>query len=458
MRHLLVVCCWLAWVGNAAVAQTNPAPPVDDPNTAAAAKVASLYQAWAAEHDSAKRADLAGQLIQAIIHDYDKQHVDIADEVARDGLPRNDVRFYGTVSKVLLSTRITLPGVHDISCEFPASPVFRRIAANRVEAWTAKEGWLFDGQGKVLVHVNVPRRDGAGREWFGAFLPDGTWVTTDIWDNDQQLNCYDAHGKWLWELTGKEIFTRLPKLPADTYEPDVPRLIDWARADKTGKSWLVSVGANLTMQEALVDERGRVKKLPAEASLWGQVYPRSMGVRGGYVAFSIDSDDGKESFGFTTVAHGPNSNWPSFTASSGWGMTLHDPTLSFGFWPHSHAVYIQQEGADAQSPDIIWSFDAKGRYQGEVTGASFGDAANGRDLLVKDADDRVLRISLGKAGLAIPDARQFSWPDGSVAVPLALYDDLHLGFFLRGAGMAAATDDARRARGAADVVLAKWKD
>ena len=55
--------------------------------------------------------------------------------------------------------------------------VVRRMTRARFELWTSKRGWLFDRSGKVLSEAVPPRRDGEGREWYGAFLPDGRWVT-----------------------------------------------------------------------------------------------------------------------------------------------------------------------------------------------------------------------------------------------------------------------------------------
>jgi hypothetical protein len=448
---------WLAMSLSAAelLAATDATPAATDPGTEARGQVPNLYQAWKTESDPVKRMQVADLLLDAIIKCYENQQLDIADEVARDGVPRKEAAAPRDFIKATLRPLMTLPDVHTI--EYPASPVFRRISATRFEAWTSKEGWLFDQDGKVLAHVVVPRRDGVGREWFGAFLPNGHWITTDLWAEDKQVNAFDAQGRWLWELAGEKILAANP-LPSDDFEPHPKPLIDWARADKTGKRWLVSVGSNLSQVSVLVDQTGGITKLPKGVTEWSEVYPRAMGVRGGYVAFGTSSDDSAASLGFTTVAHGPFSNWPAFDTSLGWGVRMHDTTLSFGFWPRSHAVYIEQRGPDGLSPDLIWVFDAKGRYQGEVHGFHLGDAANGRDLLLTDVDSRVLRVALNQSGLSVPKARQFLWPDGSVAVPLTIYDDLHLGFFQRGLGIASLTNDARGARSTADIVLAKFEN
>jgi hypothetical protein len=436
-------------------AATDVTPSATDPGAEERVRVPNLYQAWKTESDPERRREKADLLLDAIINCYGNQPLDLADEVARNGLPRKEAVAPKDSTKVTLRPLMTLPDVHTI--EYPASPVFRRISATRFEAWTSKEGWLFDQDGKVLAHVVVPRRDGVGREWFGAFLPNGHWITTDLWAEDKQVNAFNAQGRWLWEIPGEKILAASP-IPSDSLDMHPKPLIDWARADKTGKRWLVSVGADISEVSVLVDQKGGITKLPKGVTVWSEVYPRAMGVRGGYVAFGTSSDDGAASLGFTTVAHGPSCNWPIFDISLGWSVRMHDTTLSFGFWPRSHAVYIEQRGPDGYSPDLIWVFDAKGRYQGEVHGFHLGDAANGRDLLLTDADSRVLRVSLNQSGLSVPQARQFFWPDGSVAVPLTMYDDLHLGFFQRGTGIASLTDDAREARSKADIVLAKFRN
>ncbi len=180
-----------------------------------------------------------------------------------------------------------------------------------------------------------------------------------------------------------------------------------------------------------------------------------------FTAYYIDSDDGRESLHRNEAGHGIGVGWPDYNLSTGWRAVIGEGTSEFGFWPGSHQIYI--EGLQSMPepwhlPHRVWFFDADGKYQGEVIGSHLGDAANRRDLLVQDADDRVLRIASQKAGIAIQDVRRFAWSDGTTAIPLALYDDLKLGFFLRGAGVQGFTDDARRARNNAEVVLAKWQD
>jgi hypothetical protein len=413
-----------------------------------------------AEHDPAKRRDLAEQLVDAVIHEYNNPQTDIVDEVARDGTPKNEIKSSAPVRTVTLGPLTVLSGVNANPDQYPRSPVFRRISSNRIELWTSNEGWLFDGKGKLLADVKVPRRDGDGREWFGAFLPDGNWITTDIWKEDKQINAYDANGKWRWEVLGDKILSQLPRT-ATGDDPEYPQkpLIEWARADRKGNGWLVSVGANGLSSFALVNEKGAVKALPASASLWGLVYPRAMGVRGMYSSLYIDSGDGKETLHFESASHGVYVGWPNYDLSNKWRVVISEGNDQFGFWPHSHDVYIEGQQSVPEPwhlPPRVWFFSADGKYKGEVIGSRLGDAANGRNLLIQDADDQVVQVESKATGLAIRDVCTFTWPEGTTAVPLAVYDDLKIGFFLRGPGMQGLTDDARRARAGAEVVLAKW--
>ncbi len=199
MCRLAIMIFLLGLAFRSSPAQTNQSSPIPpqttfDYRSAAASQASALHDAWAAERNPVKRRDLAEQLVQAVIHDYDKQQTEIVDEVARDGALKNEIQSPLPAREVKLDPLTMLAGVHVNSEDYPPTPVFRRMTLTRFEAWTSKEGWLFDATGKVRADVKVPRRDGTGQEWFGAFLPDGTWITTDLWSNDEQLNCFSSFG------------------------------------------------------------------------------------------------------------------------------------------------------------------------------------------------------------------------------------------------------------------------
>jgi len=444
--------------GYSIAGQTGTPPSLYDANVPAEPQVPKLYAAWKAERNPDRRASIGSDLVDAIIHEFELPQVDIADEVARDGLPIRILTPPEPV-KVRLTALEALKGVR-AKDDYPASPVLRRVAADRVEAWTSGEGWLFNGKGHLLTHVKVPRRDGTGREWFGAFLPDGTWITTDLWDQDEQINAFNAHGKWLWELKGTDILKHLPPPSADTADPNAKPLICWARADRIGQGWVVCVGEDWNTTCALVAESRTVAPIPDGENEWGLVYPRAMGTRGfPGMGMGISSDDGKDQLGRDEPMHGIGVGWPKYFVTLGnWSRVIYTGDRHFGFWPRSHAVFIETLGNEFLSPHRVWFFDDAGRYAGQITGSYLGDAANKYGLLVTIPGGGVATIMPDSHGTTATQVRAFTWPDGSRAVPLALYDDLHLGFFLRGPEISDSDPQtADLARAAADIVLARWR-
>jgi hypothetical protein len=430
----------------------------DDGKPAPHDLIAPLEQQWKAERDPAKRADLAHQLVEAIIHDYDEQPVAIADEVARDGLPENRLAAPAPRSVALEPVHL-LAGAHSDVLQ-DMNPVMRRLAANRIEAWMPKEGWLFDSHGRLLADVHVPRRDGSGRQWFGAFLPDARWITTDLWNDDRQLTCFDPHGDPRWELPGSRIVAAVQAVnPTGVLVPS----IGWARADRTGRAWLVSVGQNSTRGFARITPGKEITALPNNVKLWQQVYFRSMDVRGMYTELFIDSDDAKVSLARSAAGHGAEVGWPTYSLagsslSTPLNVTVNEGNDHFGFWPHEHDLYLEAGNPWQGSPPTrVWFFTADGRYCGDIAATFLGDAANGRDLLVQTDAGDVATVHRSTDGtVSATEARRFTWPDGMPAFALAVYDDLKLGFFLRGPGILGKTDSAEKARANADMVLARW--
>ena len=472
MRPVLgVISFWLMVWPLTAENATNAAAPISpvggvvdstaDPGAESRAQIPGLYQAWKAESDPTKRAQLAGQLVDAVIHCYQNQPTAIADEVARGGLPQREFIFSGAPDEVKLWPIQMLGEAHAGDDSYPPGVVFRRMTRSRFEAWTAREGWLFNTKGKMLADAHVPRRDGTGSEWYGAFLPDGTWITTDLWENDEQLNCFSADGHWRWELTGKAMLARLPKPKENPDEApedaQIASSIGWARCDKTGARWLVCLGRDGNRINAFVSpHRGSVPE-PKGRSMWSEVYPRAMGVRGFYIFLGIDSDDGKASLSRNEAGHGVEVGWPYYQMTEGgWSGVVYGGTNEFGFWPGTHDFYLHAGEENTRAPGRTWFFDRTGRYLGETVGTYLGDVSNGRDIELNAGDNRVETLRRTAGSVEISQARDFTWTDGAPALPLAIYEDIRLGFFLRGPDIAGETDDARRARAKAEVVLATW--
>ena len=112
--------------------------------------------------------------------------------------------------------------VHDLSPvatqlkESDYTTVWRRITKDRFEMWTPTSGELFDATGEKISQARVSRGDGWGREWYGAFLPDGRWVTTDLDEFDNRLSLFSSKGKKLKTIKGD---TLIPPRPAEESLP-----------------------------------------------------------------------------------------------------------------------------------------------------------------------------------------------------------------------------------------------
>ncbi|PYI75033.1 MAG: hypothetical protein DMF04_11345, partial [Verrucomicrobia bacterium] len=170
-------------------------------------QVADLRSQWWGEADPARKEELADALSQAAIRtsgeaevagntDAIKQALDAVIEVATAGRHQgNEIRVTGEDRPLPLHPLciIEADGEHDW--------VIRRATSNRVEIWLPRHGWLFDSKGNIVNQARPPRRDGVGRDWYGAFLPDGRWVTTDLWGYDKVLTFFSRDGRWLREIS-----------------------------------------------------------------------------------------------------------------------------------------------------------------------------------------------------------------------------------------------------------------
>ena len=152
-----------------------------------------------------------------------------------DRLAESEIHVLTPVTTCDVTILDLMPLVCPASGQTPAcGTVWRRITKDRFEVWTPKTGKLFDASGKLVATVKVPRGDGWGREWYGAFLPDGCWVTTDLNERDDRLTMFSAKGKRMWSIKGA---TLIPQKTDDDSYRSLP-LIAWARAAKDGKSWV----------------------------------------------------------------------------------------------------------------------------------------------------------------------------------------------------------------------------
>jgi hypothetical protein len=427
----------------------------DDWQAQAKQKTQDAYKLWVVEKSQARQSDVSSDLIADAVESGDKN---IVAEVLRGGPHREKlVLLPKETTQVVVQKLSTLEGVtsaQDDASQYDHSsnPIFRRITANCFEAWTPTDGWLFDAKGKLLRHVKVPRRDGTGRKWYGAFLPSGRWITTDLWNDDRQLNCYDSAGKNIWELRGRNMIfpptDPAAKEPApgaaDPGEDEDP--VRWARSDKDGKGWVACPGF-YDPQYVWVSPEGKPKPVPGN-NPWALTYPRAMLAKDTpQHTLGIPSDDGTQILGQTFAWHGNWIDFPTYRVAS-WPRddVIPEGDVYFGFWPGSHDAWVEADhvtydhmGNQGASEKKIWFLDENGKYVAEMNDVSWlGDAADGKSLLVHDAQHRAVTISAGPKAIRM---RQFE-AAGQVLMPVALYDDLKLGFFLD--------------PGVSGIVLARW--
>ena len=410
-------------------------------------------RAWRLERDPATRRKLGGNLLD-LIHmgsslsiDLPPQSLEIAEEIDRDGAPKNKLEPPAAPKVITLRSVLQLTDVASIgNPDF--SPVFRRISADRVEVWSRYQGWLFDRHGHLINHVHLSKRGDNGSEWYGAFLPDGQWITS-YRDGNNQINAYSRSSKWRWELPGEQIIAKLPPpvWAGEKVEWSIAPSIAWARADKSGLRWEVGLGQDFSRGFALVDPHGHVEPLGADANIWSYVYPRSMGVRGNSVTQDfIPSDDGKMVLTQTEPMHGSWVDWFSYVIcdwrklafvlpgeeSTSANLVIANGDFNFGFWPKSYAVYIESESMDKVPVSRVWFFDDHLKYEGEMTASFLADAANGADLLLLAKGGQVDQVHRFAGKPAIVEERAYVWPGGTPAIPTALFDDLKFGFFSHG--------------------------
>ena len=294
----------------------------------------------------------------------------------------------------------------------------RRMTKGSFEIWSSKHGWLFDAKGKLLNEAFPPRRDGVGREWFGAFLPDGRWVTTDLWELDKTLTFFSKAGKWIKEINGKDLY---PANPDSSCELN---LIAWARCDKEGKGWVVSIGEYPGNAHVFVRPNGKAQLLEYTNQpwdkLWKLCYPRDLEPKGHRQALTY-SDDLKRLIQVGRPGHGPMIEYPSFS----WGdkdiLTNHKVVPfggNFGFLPNSHDVFI--EGSKT------WFFDEHGKCRAWIGASYLADSSEAKETWYVDPDQIV--VTLGSD--LKPHSRIRFVIDETNANPVKLFTDLRIGFFL----------------------------
>jgi len=337
--------------------------------------------------------------------------------------------------------------------EYRGNPfIFRRMTGKRFELWTSKHGWLFDSKGNLINEANPPRRDGHGREWYGAFLPDGSWVTTDLGDADSRLSFFTREGQLNREIKGAHLALSAEEVDADKDAGRYANIIGWCRCDKNGRGFVASVGSEDGWAKVFVTPDGKARPI-SWSEPWQLCYPRDLEAKGFFPLYR-PSDDGKLWLYREEAGHGPGVGFPSFTTSSAapkkdwftaeqqreniFSACIPGGTHDFGFLPGSHTAFIDadvnydngySEPAPTAQKDRVptksWFFSPKGDCLGWVNAHYLCDSDRGKTLWFTNDDGDILQLSSDlkpKQRVAFTVNGEFAWPE-------KLFVDLRLGFF-----------------------------
>jgi hypothetical protein len=147
--------------------------------------VEKLHQRWLDERDLNLKQELGEALRESAVLWQDDssivaRNLEIIVEVATNGQYSNKQIPVPTASPRAIALNELQsferePGKNEYGENYTYNWVIRRITPDRFEMWLPHRGLLFDGTGKTIATALPPRHDGHGREWYGAFLPDGRW-------------------------------------------------------------------------------------------------------------------------------------------------------------------------------------------------------------------------------------------------------------------------------------------
>ncbi len=311
------------------------------------------------------------------------------------------------------------------------STVWRRITKDRFEIWTPVSGKLYDAAGRLLTEAKVHRGDGWGREWYGAFLPDGRWITTDIDEFDKEVTAFSAKGKRLWSVKGSKL------IPHVNDETASLSLIAWARSDQSGKAWIVSVGSEEGRGFVKLTPDGKWEKI---ADPWPECLPQQLRSRGMYTNRYTKSDDGKLMVNRTEAGHGLGVGWPHYNFIA---AELMIPSGDdFGILPDSWSVFVETESGpingtvEERKEERVWLFDAQGSFLHWIKGRTVGASLASGGLWVRQMDDSCVLV---EKGYTVKIRQRFSTKEKTALVPVELHDDIGLGMFLIGDQLAVGT-------------------
>jgi hypothetical protein len=405
-------------------------------------EIAYLHDCWVRERDPEEKQQYADDLMDSAIdrrmvaeclddNAGEDEALDVLLDVATAGQFKNkEIKLSGKPKATPLKRIFTFDPAPDLEHRW----VIRRLSANRIEVWLPRHGWLFDTNGKLLNEAHPPRRDGVGREWYGAFLPDGRWVTTDLWSEDKVLTFFSPRGQWLKEIPADELVPRKP----DEYWWNLST-IGWCRSVRSGDAFIVSVGQNGGRGVAWVNWKGEHRILSHPNDPWKLCYPRDLEPKGTYTFRSVPNDRRQITLTRHEDSHGRLVGFPVYETDPDHLKVRIPDGEAFGFWRDSQNVYIVTErttwirdalGEGHSGPTTRRSmfYNVDGEFAGWIDAWRIADAGTGDGMLFVDQQQRV--ISLTKK-LTIAGIEQFNWSGGTVAEPARLFPDVRLGFFSR---------------------------
>lgn len=347
------------------------------------------------------------------------------DEIISDGrLLETEVKAPDATKTVRVDVKLKL--TKEDSQAGPSWLVWRRITPERFEVWTPTKGWLFNRNCELIHTANALREGEAnGRQWFGAFLPDGHWITTDMKEwGDGIIYIFNSKGQCTHKIkSGNLLHSR------DFHNKAL--IVPWARSNKSGNSWVVRIGSEAGEGEALLEPDGTSLPAISPPSIWQRCMARQLGVRLGplsYCGSEVESDDGTLIFTSWQPTHGPWVGNPSYDIAPSNGHNYDKPfhlgdipseENAFGFWPRSHATYVF-------NGKRTWFFNAKCEYQGWIVGERVGDSPDRKCMIFRQPDGRCVTVS---PTLHVTAAQSFALPDGRRLYPLELQPDIGIGIF-----------------------------
>ena len=418
----------------------------------------SQYRQWQHARDPAEKRRLGQALYGAAVRAH---RPDMAEEAAAGGpMADRQIAVRRRARQVPLRVLRTLdgPNVNPADGEHESAPnqgqgwLARRITPDALEVWTPRHGWLFDGRGRLLHEARAPQSDtNMGREWYGAFLPDGRWATTEpTGQSCDGLSINPAGGELLRRVPEPELAPEVP------YRQGVP-LLGWARSNRAGTAWVVNVGSEEGYATVEIGPEGPARTLSG-VERWQACYPRALGMRGFYITAWVPDDAGGTLLKRDAAGHGPDVGYPGYSLVAPKQEPVQDmlddgqllgsvPSGNdiAGFWPGRRDVYIGatrfvgvqgshralEEGeGESRTEEATWFFDARSRFRGWLRGRRMADAADGRAMLFRlEAGREIVTL---RPDLRAADVRRFTWDDGTAALALSVFDDLRLGLFEHG--------------------------